>query len=125
MSSLYLVLIISIAFLRLLLLLTGTFLSTVWSSRPLFAAWSALSLPMIPVCDGIQLIVGVCVILFATFLIALVMGLVSILLFLRVCTAVNESVCMIDFFLCLAAFKSAISMAIISASSTDAESLVW
>ena len=41
--------------------------------------------------------------------------------FFCVCTAVNESVCMVDFFLCLVAFKSAISMAIISASSTEAE----
>ena len=42
------------------------------SYKPLFLAWSAFSLPGIPVWAGIQLIVGLCVNLDAASLIALV-----------------------------------------------------
>ena len=42
------------------------------SCKPLFAAWSAFSLSGIPIWAGIQLIVGVCVNLDATSLMALV-----------------------------------------------------
>ena len=99
----------------------GTVLSTASSSGPLFAAWSAFSLPLIPVCASIQLIVVLYNILAATFLMALVIQLVSSFLFFSIWTAVSESVCMVDLFMFLLAFKSAISMAIISASSTDAD----
>ena len=42
------------------------------SCRPLFAAWSAFSLPAIPVWAGIKLIVGLCVILDAAYLMTVV-----------------------------------------------------
>ena len=95
----------------------GTVLSTASRSGPLFADWSVFSLPLIPVCASIQLIVVLCNSLAATFLMSLVIQLVSSFLFFIIWTAVSESVCMVDFFLFLLAFKSAI----ISASRTDAD----
>ena len=68
------------------------------SCKPLFAAWSALSLPEIPVWAGIQLIVGVCINLDAEPLMALVIVFKSSFLLISVFTAVKESVCIVILF---------------------------
>ena len=93
------------------------------SCKPPFAAWSAFSLPGIPVWAGIQLMVGpqrypgsrisngARIVFKCSFLL------------LSVFTAVRESVCIVILSLVSLAFYSANRMAVISASSTDAESL--
>ena len=84
----------------------------------LCAACSAFSFPFIPVCAGIQLIVGLCTMLNCCDLpYCSGYGVGLHFLFISVCTTVNESVYMVNFFLCLVAFKSAI----ISALTTEAE----
>ena len=93
------------------------------SCKPLFAAWSAFSLPGIPVWAGIQLIVGICVNLDAASLMALVIVLKYRFLLLSVFTAVKESVCIVILSLVSLSSPSANRSAVISASSTDAESL--
>ena len=106
--------------LKVLLLTVVSILSR---CRPLFAAWSAFSLPGIPVWAGIQLIVGLCVNLDAASLMALEIVFKCSFLLLSVFTAVKESVCIVIVSLVSLAFSSANCMAVISASSTDAESL--
>ena len=61
------------------------------SCKPLFAAWSAFSLPGILVWAGIQLIVGLCVNLDTTSLMGLVIVRKYRFLFLSVFTVVKES----------------------------------
>ena len=78
-----------------------TVVSILSSCRPLFAAWSAFSLPGIPVWAGIQLIVGLCVNLDAASLMALVIVFKCSFLLLSVFTAVKESVCIVICLLCL------------------------
>ena len=63
------------------------------SRKPLFAAWSAFSLPGIPVWAGIHLIVGLCVNFHAASLMALVIVFKAGFLLFSVFTAVKESVC--------------------------------
>ena len=87
------------------------------------AAWSAFSLPGIPVWAGIQLIVGLCVNLDAASLMALVIVVKSSFLLFSIFTSVKEFVCIVILSLVSLAFSSATRMAVISASSTDAESL--
>ena len=86
------------------------------SYKPLFAVWSAFSLPGIPV-------FGLCVNLDAASLMALIILFYSSYLLLSMFTAVKESVCIVILFLVSLAFSSATRMAVIKASSTDAESL--
>ena len=93
------------------------------SCKPLFAAWSALSLAGIPVWTGIQLIVGLCVHLDAASLMALLIVFKSSFLFISMFRAVKEYVCIVILSLVSLAFSSATRMAIISASRTDAVSL--
>ena len=93
------------------------------SCKLLFAAWSAFSLPCIPVWAGIQLIVGLCVNLDAASLMALVIVFKSSFLLINMFTAVKESVCIVILSLVSLAFSSTTRMAVIPASSTDAESL--
>ena len=90
---------------------------------PLFAACSSFSWPGIPVWAGIQLIVDLCVNLDAASLMALVIVFNCSFLLLSVFTAVKESVCIVILSLVSLAFSSANCMAVILASSTDAESL--
>ena len=93
------------------------------SCKPLFAAWSAFLLPGIPVWAGIQLVVGLCVNMEAASLMALRIVFESSFLLFWMFTAVKESVCTAILSLVSLAFSSATRMAVISASSTDAESL--
>ena len=60
------------------------------SSKPLFSAWSAFSLPGIPVWEGIQLIVGLCLNLDSASLMALVIVFKSYCL---VCLQPSKSMC--------------------------------
>ena len=83
----------------------------------------AFSLPGIPVWAGIQLIVGLCVNLDTVSLMALVIVFKCSFLLLSVFTAVKKSVCIVIVSLVSLAFSSAKRMTVISASSTDAESL--
>ena len=89
------------------------------SYKPLFAAWSAFSLPGIPVWAGIQLIVGLCVNLDA----ASPDGPRNCFLLFSIFTAVKESVCIVNVSHVSLAFSIATRMAVILASSTYAESL--
>ena len=91
--------------------------------KSLFAAWSAFSLPDITVWAGIQLIVGLCVNLDAVSLMALVIVFKSSILFFSMFTDVNGYVCIVIVSLVSLAFSSTPRMAVISASSTDAESV--
>ena len=93
------------------------------SCKPLFAAWSAFSLPGIPVWAGIHLIVGLCVNLDAVSLMALVIVFKSSFLLISMFTAVKESVCIVILSPVSLAFSIATYMAVISSSSTEAESL--
>ena len=93
------------------------------SCRPLFSAWSAFSLPGIPVWPGIQLIVGLCINLDAASLMALVIVFKCSFLLFSVFTTVKESVCIVIVSLVFLAFSSANRMAVISAFSTDTEAL--
>ena len=93
------------------------------SCKPLFGTWSAFPLPDIPVWAGIQLIVGLCVNLDAASLMAFVIVFKSTFQMFSMFTAVNEYVCIVILSLVLLAFSSASTMAVISASSTDAKSL--
>ena len=93
------------------------------SCKPLFAAWSAFSFPGIPVGADIQLIVGLRINLEAASLMALVIVFKSSFLLFSMFTAVKESVCIVTLSLVSLAFSSATRMAVISASSIDAESL--
>ena len=87
------------------------------SCKPLFAAWSAFSLPCIPVWEGIQLIVGLCANLDAASLMALAIVFKSSFLLFSSFTAVKEYVCIVIVSLVSLAFSSATHMAVISASS--------
>ena len=89
------------------------------SCKPIFAAWSAFSLPGIPVCGGIQLIVCLCVNLDAAYLMALVIVVKSSFLLFRIFIAVKESVYIV--FLSLVSLACSTRMAVISASNTDAD----
>ena len=93
------------------------------NSKPLFSAWSAFSLPGIPVWAGIQLIVGVGANLDAASLITLVIVFKSSFLLFSTFTAVKESVCIVILSFVSLALSSATRMAVISVSSTVAESL--
>ena len=93
------------------------------SCKPLFAAWSAFSLPDIPVWAGIQLIVCPYVYLYAASLMALVIVFKSGFLLCSMFTAVKESVCIVIMYLVSLTFSSATCIVIISASNTDTESL--
>ena len=93
------------------------------SYKPLFAAKSAFSLPGIPVWAGIQLIVGLCVNLYAAPLMAPVIVFKCSFLLLSVFTAVKESVFIVILSLVSLAFSCANRMTVILAFSTDAESL--
>ena len=79
--------------------------------------------PVFDVCAGMQLIVALYVNLDAASLMSLVIVLKYMFLLLSVITAVKEAVCIVIFSLVSLAFSSANLMAVISASSTDAESL--
>ena len=68
------------------------------SCKSLFSAWSALSLPGIPVCGVIQLIVGLCVNLDTGSLMALVIVFKPSFLLISRFTAVKESVCIVILF---------------------------
>ena len=92
--------------------------------KPLFAARSAFSFPGIPVWAGIQLIVGLCVNPDAASLMALVIVCKSSFLLLSMFPAVKEYVCIVILSLVSLALSRATHMAVISASSTDAEPLV-
>ena len=83
------------------------------SYKPLFAPWSAFSLPGIPVWAGIQLIVGPGVNLEAASLMALVIVFKSSFLLFSIFTAVKESVCIVIVSLVSLAFSSATRMAVI------------
>ena len=83
------------------------------SCKPLFAAWSAFSLPGIPVWAGIQLIVGLCVNQDAASLMALVIVFKFSVLLFSIFTAVKESVCIVIVSLGSLAFSIATRMAII------------
>ena len=91
------------------------------SCKPIFAARLTFSLPGIPVWAGIQLIVVLCV--NAASLIALVIVFKSSFILFSMFTAVKEFVCIVILSLVSLAFSSPTRMAVISASSTDAESL--
>ena len=93
------------------------------SCKPLFAAWYAFSLPGIQVWAGIQLIVGLCANLDVASLMALLIVFKSSFLLFSMFIAVKEAVCILILSLVSMAFSSATRMAVISASSTDAESL--
>ena len=75
--------------------LPSTVVCILSSRKPLLAAWSAFSLPGIPVWAGIQLMVGICVNLDAASLMALVIVSKCSFLLLSVVTAVMESVCIV------------------------------
>ena len=77
------------------------------SCKPLFAAWSAFSLPGIPIWAGIQLIVGLYVNLDAASLMALVIVFKSSFLLFSMFISVKESVCIVIFSLVSLAFSSA------------------
>ena len=81
------------------------------------------SLPGIPVWTGLQLIVGLCFNLDSASLMALVIVFKSSFLLFSVFTAVRESWCNIILPLVSLPSSSARHMAVISESSTDAESL--
>ena len=88
------------------------------SRKPLFAAWSAFSLPGIPVWAGIQVIVGLYVNLDVASLMTLVIVFKCSFLLFSMFTAVKEYVCIVIMLLVSLAFSSATRMAaIISASS--------
>ena len=93
------------------------------SCKSLFAFWSAFSLPGIPVWESLQIIVGFCVNLDATSLMVLVIVFMTSFLLFSMFTAVKEYVCIVTLSLASLAFCSATRMAVISVSSTDAESL--
>ena len=103
-------------------MLASTVIGVLSSRKPLFEAWSAFSLPGIPVWAGIQFMVGICVDLDAVSLMALVIVSKCSFHLLSVVTAVKESVCIVILSLVPLASSSANRMAVISASSTDAES---
>ena len=93
------------------------------SCNPLFEAGFAFSLPGIPIWTGIQLIVVLCVNLDSASLITLVIVFKSSFLLLSMFTVVKESVCIVILSLVSLAFSRATRKTVISASSTDAESL--
>ena len=64
------------------------------SCKPIFAAWSAFSLPGIPVWAGIQLIVGLCVNMDAASLMALVIVFCPVS-YCLVCLQPSNSVCVL------------------------------
>ena len=68
-----------------------TIVCIISSCKPLFASWSAFSLPGIPVWAGIQLIVGLCVNLDAASLMTLVIVFNSSLL----CLQLSKSLCVL------------------------------
>ena len=78
------------------------------SCKPLFAVWSAFSLPGIPVLAGIQLAVGIGVNMDAASLMALVIVFKSSFLLFSMFTAVKESVCIVIVSLVSLAFSTAI-----------------
>ena len=93
------------------------------SCKSLFAALSAFSFLGIPVWADIQLIVGLCVYLDAASLMALVIVFKSSFLLLSMSIAVKESVCILIVSLVSLEVSRSTRMTVISASSTDAESL--
>ena len=103
-------------------MLVLTVVCIISSCKPLFADWSAFSLPGIPVWAGIQLIVGLCVNLYVASLMALVIVFKSSFLLFSIFTAVNESVCIIILSIVSLAFPSATHITVISTFSTDTES---
>ena len=88
--------------------LTLTAVCILSNCKPLFAAWSAFTLPDIHVWAGIQLIVGLCPNLDVAFLMAVVNVFKSSFLLLSMFTAVKESVCISIWFLFSLAFSSAL-----------------
>ena len=92
------------------------------SCKPLFAAWSSFLLPGIPVLAGIQLIVGLYATLDAASGMALVIKFKSSFLLFSMFIAVRDYVCIVILSLVSQAFSSPRRMAVISTSSTDAES---
>ena len=72
-----------------------TIVCIISSCNPLFANWSAFSLPGIPVWAGIQLIVGLCDNLDAASLMSLVIVFKSSFLLFSMFTTVKEYVCFV------------------------------
>ena len=93
------------------------------SCNPLFASWSAFSFYGILVWADIQLRVGICGNLDAASLMALVIIFKSSFLLFCMFTDAKGSVCIVSVSLVSLASSSATRMAVISASSIDAESL--
>ena len=76
-------------------LLALTVVCILTSCKHIFAAWSAFSLPGIPVWAGIQLIVGLCVNLDAASLMALVILYLSPVSYCSICIQLSKSLCVL------------------------------